>query len=195
MAKIRVVGIDAAFANMGLALASIDVDSMEVSVDDLILVTTEGQDRKMVRKNSDDLRRAIQLHTGLKNACSSRSFAIAEVPTGSQSARASWSLGIAVGVLAACPIPLIQVTPTEVKVATVGTKTASKEQMIEFAMREHPKAPWKMRKVRGELRPTNDNEHLADAVGCVYAGLKTDQFAQAVSLYRGMKPTARTKLL
>lgn len=186
MARIRVVSIDAAFSNMGFAYARIDIDSLEIEVQGLRLVSTEAQDRKEVRKSSDDLRRGKELHTALVEACRGASFAIAEVPTGSQSANACWSLGIAVGVLAGCPIPLIQVSPIEVKLASVGKKTATKPEMIAWAISKYPDAPWKMVKRKGAMVPTNDNEHLADAVAGLHAAVKSQQFLQAVTMLKGM---------
>lgn len=51
------------------------------------------------------------------------------------------SNGICVGVLAACPVPLIQVSPTETKLAAVGDKGASKTVMIGWAVGEYQDAP------------------------------------------------------
>lgn len=186
MSKIRIVGIDPALRNFGFAQATLDVHTLEYKIDNLILVESENEAGKTVRKNSDDLRRAGLLFRGLANACKGAAFAIAEVPVGSQSARAMASYGMCVGVLAACPIPLIQVMPHEVKLAAVGHKQAAKKEMIEWAMAKHPGANWLMRKSKGVMVPINDNEHLADACAAIEAGLLTDQFQQAISMYRSM---------
>lgn len=190
MSKIKIVGIDPALRNFGFAQATLDVHTLEYTIDNLILVESENEAGKTVRKNSDDLRRATDLFKGLEAACKGATFAIAEVPVGSQSARAMASYGMCVGVLAACPIPLIQVTPTEVKLAAVGTKTAAKEEMIEWAMAKHPGANWLMRKSKGVMVPMNDNEHLADACAAIEAGLLTAQFQQAIAMYRSMSKAA-----
>lgn len=186
MSKIHIVGIDPALRNFGFAQATLDVHTLEYTIDNLILVESESEAGKTVRKNSDDLRRAGDLYRGLVNACKGATLAIAEIPVGSQSARAMASYGMCVGVLAACPIPLIQVTPSEVKIAAVGKKTASKDEMIEWAMNRYPAAPWLMRKSKGVMTPMNDNEHLADACAAIEAGLLTSQFQQAVAMYRSM---------
>ena len=186
MSKIKIVGIDPALRNFGFAQATLDVHTLEYTIDNLILVESEGEAGKVVRKNSDDLRRASALYGGLLLATTGATLAIAEVPVGSQSARAMASYGICVGVLAACPVPLIQVTPSEVKLAAVGHKQAAKEEMIEWAMAKHPAANWLMRKVKGALVPKLDNEHLADACAAIEAGLRTDQFKQAIAMYRSM---------
>ena len=106
---IQVVGVDSAFSNMGLARASIDLRTGSILINSLRLISTEAQAKKVVRKSSDDLRRARELHGALSEFAPGSLVAFAEVPHGSQSGRASWALGIAVGVLASCPIPMIQV--------------------------------------------------------------------------------------
>lgn len=186
MSKIKIVGIDPALRNFGFAQATLDVFTLKYSIDNLILVESESEAGKTVRKNSDDLRRAQQLYDGLIFACTGAAIAIAEVPVGSQSARAMASYGMCVGVLAACPLPLIQVTPSEVKMAAVGTKTASKEEMIEWAMNKHSGANWLMRRSKGVMVPMNDNEHLADACAAIEAGIRTSQFHQALAMYKAL---------
>lgn len=186
MSKIKIVGCDPSLRNFGFAQATLNVHTLEYTVDNLILVESEGQAGKVVRKNSDDLRRAQQLYGGLILACTGAQLAIAEVPVGSQSARAMASYGMCVGVLAACPIPLIQVLPHEVKLAATGYKQAAKEEMIEWAMGKFPSANWLMRKLKGQMVPVADNEHLADACAAIEAGIRTDQFKQAVAMYKAL---------
>lgn len=184
---IKIVGIDPALANFGLAEVTFSMENLTFHVDKLVLPQTESDAGKQVRKNSDDLRRARILHDGLIASCKGAAFAIAEIPVGSQSARAMASYGVCVGVLAACPVPLIQVTASEVKMAATGYKNATKDEMIEWAMHRYPYANWVMRKVKGVMVAQNCNEHLADALAAIEAGVKTDQFKQAISIYQGLK--------
>lgn len=185
--KIQIVGCDPAMRNFGFAKATLDLDTMEYKVNDLILIQSENEAGKTVRKNSDDIRRARVLYEGMIEACNGSVIMVAEVPVGSQSARAMASYGICAALLAACPIPLIEVTPSEVKLAAVGFKTASKEEMIAWAMAKFPDAPWKTRMLKGKRVPVADNEHLADAVAAIEAGLKTQQFKQAAAFLRAQK--------
>jgi len=177
MKQIRVVGVDVAFANFGMAKAII-LSSNCVAVTDLKLLTTEALNKKTVRRSSDDLRRAQELITPFTTYCLQADVVFAEVPHGSQQARSSWTLGISIGVLASCPRNIIQVSALEVKMATVGKKTASKEEMIEWAVAHHPDAPWLVRK--GKLLAAN--EHLADAVAAIYAGMETDEFKRMMAV-------------
>jgi len=182
--EIRVVGVDAAFRNFGIVAATVNSETLAINVMAMELFKTDGQAGKTVRKNSDDIRRARIILKGFHEYANVAAVAIAEVPTGTQSARASWTLGITVGILAACPVPLIEVTPSEVKLASVGNKTASKSEMIKWAHDKHPEASWLKRKLKGEYVLLNENEHLADALASIYAGVQSQQFQAAAEMMR-----------
>jgi Holliday junction resolvasome RuvABC endonuclease subunit len=181
---IKLVSLDPALSNLGIAVLDYDLDADQLDLKSLRLVQTEASKHKTVRKNSDDLERARLLFQGMTDACDNCHIAIAEIPVGTQSARGAMSNGIALGVLAGCPIPLIQVSPTEAKMASVGIKTATKDEMIEWAMKHYPHKDWLLRRSKGQVVPLKDNEHLADAVAIAVAGVKTDQFRQAISFFR-----------
>lgn len=182
--KIKLTALDPALSNLGIAMMTYDTEDESLELNLLVLVQTEGTKVKQVRKNSDDLERAIRLRDGMMDTCKYASLAIAEIPMGTQSSRGAMSNGIVIGVLASCPCPLIQVSPTEVKMASVGIKTATKGEMIEWAVDKYPKGQWLYRKSKGKQVLMNDNEHLADAVAIAYAGIRTDQFKQAMGIFR-----------
>lgn len=175
-----VVGIDMAFANMGLARARLDGDV--ITGLDLKLVSTVSVDTKVVRKSSNELRRAAELVAELRAFCAGADFAIAEVPSGSQSAGAARALGIAVGVLASCPIPVLEVSQREVKLASVGKTTATKPEVIAWAVERWPDLPWLRVKRKGTLVLTASNEHLADAMATVVAGVSTSEYSKIRSI-------------
>lgn len=181
---IKVLGMDPSLSNWGIAHAELDLDTLKFKVVDLALVQTEPEKdkklKKVVRKNSEDLERALLLHRGMTKACESAVMAFVEVPVGSQSARAMASYGVCVGVLAACPIPVVQVNPNEVKIAACGSRTATKHEMIEWAVAHQPSAPW----LRRSGRLVDKNEHLADAVAAIQAGIETDDFQRLVAVLR-----------
>lgn len=180
---ISVVGIDPALRNFGFVVALVDVDKNEIKgIVDMKLIKTEDERGKTVRRNSDDLRRAKEHIRAMQEICEGRAIAFAEIPVGSQSARAMASYGVCIGVLASCPIGLIEVTPSEVKKEATGYKTATKEEMIEWAHGKFPDAPWLIQKRNGQVHLKNENEHLADAIGAINAGLKTDQWKQLKNL-------------
>ena len=202
--KVRAVGIDAAFSNMGFAQVVIDTERSDlvgrIQCVGLTLAQTEkesGTTRKPVRVSSDRLRRANELKAALVAACEGCAFAFVEVPSGTQSAQAAFSLGIAVGVLASCPIPIIEVSPMEVKAAIAGRrvkKGASKADIIDWAFAIWPEAPWLRATTKGTSKGRSlpagrllaDNEHLADAMASVVAGIATPAFTGLIQLSKGI---------
>lgn len=194
---IKAIAIDPAFANMGLARVSIDTQSSKVACDDLKLIRTEQLDLKVVRKSSSDLSRARVLSQALTEWCYGSTIAFAEIPSGAQSAAAAKGLGIAVGVIAGCPLPLIEVSPTEVKRLFGEKGPVSKAQIITWAMKTWPQAPW----LKHKGKVTLANEHLADALAIVMAGMKTQEFQRLMALQNAIpgtdhkRPASRRKLL
>jgi Holliday junction resolvasome RuvABC endonuclease subunit len=190
---ITVSSFDPSLRNFGMAKLTLDLDTLAITIADLKLIKTEKQASKQVRQNSDDLRRAKELVREFQSFAGGTRIGFAEIPSGAQSARAAYSFGVSVGILAASPVPLIQVQPFETKLASVGTKTASKEEVIEWAVEAYPDAPWLKRKNKGNDVLLNDNEHLADAVAIAHAGIKTDQFRQIRALWLGKDGMAAKK--
>jgi Holliday junction resolvasome RuvABC endonuclease subunit len=190
--EINIVGVDPSLRNFGIVNAILDTDTARFKITSMALIESEdnAKAQKTVRKNSDDLRRAKLLYDGFQIACQGASFAFVEVPVGSQSSRAMASYGICVGVLASCPISMVQVTPTEVKLAGTGIKSATKGEMIEAAVAAHPYAQWMTRKLKGETVLLNDNEHLADACFAIQAGIQTEQFKSYLAMLNLMKKSA-----
>lgn len=174
--NITLMGIDPAFTATGLALATFD--GRELQPFHIELIETEKSKSKQVRRNSDDLRRSREIHLSVQAAIGRHQprLFFAEVPSGTQSARSSWTLGISVGLLA--PIsPLVEVSAVAVKRHFVGSKTASKQAMIEAAVERWPELPW----LRHGGRLTLKNEHLADALAVLDYGVTTRQFLELVS--------------
>lgn len=181
---VKVVGQDPSLRNWGLAVGYLNLDTLALEVESLNLTNPDLPKGKQVRQNSSDLESAYQLY---KNACAvsmDASAVFVEVPVGSQSARAMASYGICVGVLGALRangIPFFEVTPTEVKLASVGIKTATKQEMIQWAMLAHPEANWPIYKQHGkDVVSEAKAEHMADAIAAIYAGLSCNAFKQVL---------------
>lgn len=186
MSSVIVGGFDPSMSNFGMTKGSLCLNTGTFKILDLCLETSESSKVKQVRKNSDDLERARKLHKGMQNFFSDCAFVCVEIPVGSQSARAMASYGMCIGLIASLNRPLIQVTPKEVKVAATGKKTATKNEMIKWATGLYPYAPWLTKKVKGQTSFTNANEHLADAIASIHAGVRTDQFKTIKSMHMGM---------
>ena len=180
--KLKFVGCDPSLRNWGLAVATFDTATQTLTVNELALTCPDLPKGKQVRQNSLDLASASQLYEGAIAAVEGADAVFVEVPVGSQSARAMASYGICVGVLGALRangIPFFEVTPSEVKLAGAGSKTATKQEMIGWAMAKHPEANWPTYKQNGKsLVSETKAEHQADAVATIYAGMACNSFKQ-----------------
>lgn len=191
--QVRVVGLDPAIKNFGIIRARIDLYTSAITVDHTRLVQTEKETAKTVRKSSDDLRRAQEIAEAVRAEIdvSGAKFVISEIPSGAQSARAAFLLGAALGIIGSLTVPIIQVSPLDTKIASVGDKAATKEQIIQWAFGLYPKLPWILcdrdskNHKKGDLH--DDNEHVADAIGVVHAGIRKPEFKQALALLRSLR--------
>jgi len=189
MSLLHVVGFDPSLRNWGIAKGVMTAElpgSLEITHLEVIQpVLSTG---KQVRQNSLDLESARQLCAQALAAAMGAHAIFVEVPIGSQSARAMASYGICVGVLGALRasgIPFFEVTPTEVKMISVGKKTATKSEMIQWAYNRHPEAKWPTYKQHGqEVISEAKAEHMADSVGAIHAGLNLPAFQQFLNLLR-----------
>ena len=85
------------------------------------------------------------------------------------------------GAVRALGCPIFEVSPIENKLALVGDKTASKDTMIRAAHAIYPEANWLTDK-KGKL--LNKNEHLADAIGAIHAGVNLPAFQNLIKLIK-----------
>lgn len=184
MALLRVAGCDPALNNTGLVKGTFDTDTGIFTLEALLLIQTAPVEGKSIRVNSSDLTRAQTIAQGVRDFTADCSTIFVEVPAGSQSARACVSYGICIGFLGSLTTPLIQVTPTEVKIALTGSKTATKNDMISAAVEIYPDAPWLYQRRKGVNELLAKNEHLADSIGAVHAGVNTTQFKQALAFIK-----------
>jgi Holliday junction resolvasome RuvABC endonuclease subunit len=185
---LRVAGFDPSLRNWGVALGTYDTETQELKVKTVDVIQPVLPTGKQVRQNSLDLESALQLCAGALDYAKQAQAVFVEVPVGSQSARAMASYGICIGVLGglrASGIPFFEVTPTEVKMSSVGKKTATKAEMIQWATTLQPDATWPYYKEKGQMILSEAKaEHMADAIGAIVAGLNTNSFKQTVPFLR-----------
>ncbi|ARQ95259.1 hypothetical protein [Bradyrhizobium phage BDU-MI-1] len=191
-------GIDPSLRNWGMSKMLLDCDTMTLQLEGITTIRTEPRKGKSVRQNSDDLRSAKELHEGFHAWVKDCIIGFVEVPSGSQHSRSAMGFGIAIGVLASSPIQLIEVMPVETKLASVGSKTADKPEIIEWAAATYPNVPWeryhkpvksKGKQVRNAGDLHKENEHAADACAVVHAGIQTPQFKQLLALLKASNKT------
>lgn len=182
--KIPVLGLDPSMRNWGMAAGILDLDTGLLTDLQLSLVHSESNSKKQVRINSQDLHTATELSAAAIAAAKRAKVVFVEVPVGSQSAAGMKSYGICIGVLGAIQASgtrLVEVTPTEVKLAMAGNKNATKAQMIQAAMDYYPEANWPY---HGKSVSSTKAEHMADAIGSIHAGVQTPLFQNIMKLLK-----------
>jgi len=176
----RYLAIDSSLANTGIAVGTIEDD--EITVSEIRLHETKKSKNKQIRASSDLISRGRSTFDFIQSLIKEYDpdIIFAETPSGSQSANSMKSYGVTCQLIASLTPPPIELTPIEVKTSTVGRKTASKQDMIDWAYNKFPDLQWFWRS--GKLQ--NKNEHPADAIAIVHAGIKTDQYKQIKRLLR-----------
>lgn len=176
---IKFIGIDPSLSNLGLCSGKLSPSMTSLLPDDIKLIRTYKSKDK-IRKSADDYNRCRLLYNGVMDFYNSvqPDVIFTEMPIGSQSASAMKGYGVCIMLMASLPTPLIQVTPAEVKMAATGCRKASKADMIKWASSCWEDLPWMKVKRKGSLVLTNHNEHLADSLGAVAAGLHTADWSK-----------------
>ena len=178
----KILTIDPSMSHTALVLFELNTETMEAKVAWSTTINTEkAKKNKQIRASSDLIQRCRELYEPIQYYLKiyQPDLIFAETPSGSQSASGMKSYGVSCFLLATLSPDPIEVTPIEVKKASVGSKTASKAEMISWAFEKHPELEWKLDK-SGKPQVTTE-EHKADAVAVFYAGLQTSDFKRVLS--------------
>jgi Holliday junction resolvasome RuvABC endonuclease subunit len=193
--KIPVVGFDPSMTGWGIAESELDLTTGYLDTPLLRVLEPKKITSKQVRQNSVDLDVAEKLSKEVFAAARRAKVVFAEVPVGSQSARAMCAYGVCVGILGALRaegIQIIEVTATEVKLALTGDDQATKKAMIAQAVALYPTANFPRQAKNGKGFRKGDltakAEHVADAIGAIHAGVLTPMFQNLLRLYQPHQP-------
>lgn len=154
---IKIAGLDPSLRNFGVVVGTLTDNEVRITLSSVI----------QTDRSISDLEAAQTIHNKLTTCLKGVQLIFSELPYGSQSSRASWALGISIGILA-CLKNVRTVTPRQVKNVT-GKRKVEKIDVLLWAMDKHPEVQW-IKKRGGGL--SEKNSHIADAIGVIYAGLK-----------------------
>ena len=180
--QIKIVSLDISMSNLGIAKGVFDTETNRLTITECLTVCPMLTVNKSVRQNSKDLDRAKQLLDALYKHTAEANIVCAEIPTGSQNSRAAVSYGMCVGLLASVvrhKASFIEVSPLEVK-QIVGSKSATKKEVIEWVQSHHPEAP--LETFRGVISLAKA-EHQADAIVAIHAAMQTPVFNSIKTIY------------
>lgn len=157
----KVVGIDGAILNFGIAMGNFNPVSKELIITEIIHLAYK---RPKNSKSLADANQAKKISQELRKCCIGAGLVASELPHGSQSAQAAWSLGSALGIIASLDYDIKWLTANQVK---KHTGNYSKREMIDWAVGLYPELNWKY--YRGRVQ--NDQEHSADAIAILHTAL------------------------
>jgi hypothetical protein len=182
MNPIPIVGFDPSLRNWGMAAGTLCLHTNKISIQQLNVCVPLVPTGKQVRQNSRDLAAATQLAKAAIHFAKGAQAIFVEVPHGSQSARAMASYAICIGILGtlrAIGIPFFEVTANEVKKVVKLKGKVSKEEMIIWGLKNHPRVTWPTQMRNGVERVIQGKaEHMADAIAAIHAGIQTPEFEQ-----------------
>jgi len=171
-----ILGFDPGFANFGWASVSVETPGFGPFVHSLGVFRTKKADKKRDVYASDDNAQRIRELTRNIAELLDRTMPVAiavESQSWPRNSSASAKVGMAWGAMVALAevrqIPMIQVSPQQVKLLTVGDKKASKEQVKDWVIANYGCA--EPLKKLGALY-----EHAADAVAIQHAARTSDIF-------------------
>ena len=168
-----VLGVDPGLANLGIAVLEI-FGTKRQQLRSLKAVQTKPPSKKRRLLQADSDAERLRFLLSEINRAIDRFDPIAvvyEAPTGGRSARGIRSLAYMIGALVAVcdqrDIPLMSVSPTDVKMSATGMRSASKDLMVASMKDRFPSPLW-----NGIAKSKID--HPADALACITCVLKSD---------------------
>lgn len=178
MSNIKFISIDPSLANTGVVYGIIENGVLKP--EGWVLTQTSKSKEKSIRVSSDTIDRVRRIFSDINTLINeiNPQVIFAETPSGSQSANSMKGYGISCSIIASLAPAPIEITPIEVKVQSVGKKTASKKQMIDWAVSNFPDFPFEY-KSSGEIH-LGKMEHIADAIAIANAGIKSKQYSQII---------------
>lgn len=182
---IRVAGFDPSLRHWGIACGMYYPASGEIVLRHIEVIEPVSPKNKQIKVCSKDLMAATQLAERTWEVAGEAQAVFAEIPVGSQSARGGVGNGVVYGILGSLQArnyPIYELSPTEVKLAAVGSKTASKQDMIDWATALYPTLDWPSKTQKGVTSILAKAEHIADAIAAIHAGVSTTAFKKHLAL-------------
>ena len=163
----NVLGIDPGFSSLGWAVCVARYPAELQPIYCGIIRTEKAGKKIQLRASEDNITRAQIIYAEIAGLLLSHKITLVctESMSWPRNAGVVAKMGIVWGVIASVchqwRIPMLQVSPVEIKKNLTGSKTASKEEMIAEIVSRYPKLELPSQKVL--------QEHAADAVAAVLA--------------------------
>lgn len=173
MKSIFLLGIDPGFANLGYSILELTASWKKLQVAG-VLCTEKSDKKRKVLAADDNVRRARQIAAVLENLVQTNSVSVicAESMSFPRNASAAAKMAMSWGIIASITerlrLPLLQVSPQELKMAVCGKKSATKEEVQASIKRQLSVEKF----LSGTARSLH--EHAYDSVGATLACLDSE---------------------
>jgi Holliday junction resolvasome RuvABC endonuclease subunit len=170
----KILGIDMAFRNVGLVVAELDeghaLGFKPVHVE-CMRTKSEGKKRRFTYKAEEDMFACQQIGRKIESLIWEHEVAAvaAEIPTGSQSARAAKLLGLSTGIISTIAIYEKEVMfdwvfPNDWHKHLFNKTAVTKQEAIDWVDGNWSDFAWPTKNSKGDINE-GLQEHLADAMG------------------------------
>ena len=183
----HVVGLDIAFCNTGVVSVHIGSDNSPLLNSCYVIETEKLATGEKVSFTVDNVRRAQKIHSALAETFEETKPDLVVVESMSWPRNSASALKMAMAWGAIAPllvgIPLIEVSPQDIKKLTTGSKSATKAGVMRGVLNLLPSSAWAREVVELHVRKAALREHCYDALGAVLAAQRTEkyQFLQAAA--------------
>lgn len=186
---VKVLGVDCSLNNLGCCVCEVD-DKLNMKVLSTKLFENSNTESDRALRSFQDLEKAKRFANYLKYMIGENDIdiVVGEVPCGSQSSRACTSAGVVTGLLGSVAsfCDFVGVTPIQAKKASVGSKTATKEEVIEWVKNTFPEVKIPLQTRGGKVHIVKKFEHEADSIAIVNSALQTSEFQELLLKHLGM---------
>lgn len=173
--EVRVLGLDPGLATFGIAVVRILAEGETIEYMEVVK-TKKSNAKRRVLVSEDDFTRARAI--AVRMSAAAHRYKVAglcfEAMSRPRNASSAFKVALSFGVIAQLSaendLPVLQVTPKELKKGVCGNSSASKDEVL---LALHKRYPIQLERW---LQPMNkgDREHPVDALGAIVTCLDTD---------------------
>lgn len=176
----HVVGLDISFRSTGVVSVTIGDDNSALLSSCFVIETEKNSTSEKVSATVDNIRRAQKIYRELHEFLSEAKPDVIVVESQSWPRNSSSALKMALAWGAIAPllegIPLIEVSPQDIKMLATGSRSASKQDVQKGVLNLVPSSAWVKQVVASQIRTEGLQEHCYDALGAVLAAQRTEKY-------------------
>lgn len=181
---IKYMSLDPSLTNTAVVYGELDTSTDTLYPKNYKLINTVKTKLKTIRASSDLVRRCRTINEELQKLIDEYKpdVVFVETPSGSQNYSGAISYAVSCYLIGTINPPPIEVTPLEVKMASVGKGTASKKDVMNYCLKKFPDFPYELKKDGSMVEAKM--EHVCDSIASSVAGVKSKQYSQLKNFFK-----------